>query len=441
MLSTSNRFIATAIGKGDMNRVNIVFNVSLIVHVACAVVVLLFGLTIGDWYVYNYVNYDGDINIAVKIFNTSLVSSALSFIGVPFNGLLMAKERFGVFCLSDIVIYPIKLLLCYGLFYIDTNRVIAYALISAFSIVMPAVIYFLYCRFKFKDIITPKIVTDWSLYREVLGFSIWVGYGAIVQVGKSQGAALLVNAFFNTIMNTALGIANQLHSFILMFVQNISKPIAPQITKNYSKGDMKRCHTLMAMTSKLSYMFMFWISLPLLLCPEYLLTLWLGEVPPYSVLFVRLMVVNSLIDSFNLGIAEYVFASGNIKKYQVITNTVLLCSIVVGYAVLKMGAQAYSLLLVYIIFSIIAVVVRQIILRIDHDFDNKILIKGSYYPSLLVTILACPVFVLPFFFGDLFCICLSVITFPVIVFFTGLTKKERLFIVALAERAVLRLKR
>ena len=55
MLTTTNRFIATAIGKGNIQDANIQFNVSLVVHVAIAIIVLLIALPLGLLYVKNYI--------------------------------------------------------------------------------------------------------------------------------------------------------------------------------------------------------------------------------------------------------------------------------------------------------------------------------------------------------------------------------------------------
>ena len=428
MLSTSNRFIATAIGHGDERDINQIFNVNIVIHLSCALLVLILGLTLGDAYVLRYVNYEGDISLAVKVFNISLVASSLTFLGVPYNGLLMAKERFYVFCFLDIVVYPVRLLMCYLLFYIETDRLLLYTVISGICTIIPTICYFLYCRSKFKNLVKFAIIKEKQRYKEVFKFSFWVGYGAIAQVGKSQGAALIINAFFTTLMNTALGIANQIHSFILMFVQNISKPISPQIIKNYANGNFERCHMLMVMTSKLSYMFMLFITMPFLICPEFLIQLWLREIPPYSILFVRLIIINSLVDSLNLGIAEYVFASGRIFWYQFVTNTILLASIVVGYWVLKLETPAEYLLYVYIVFSVIAVIARQIILHKNHNFDNGILIKGSYLPSLLITALMMPSFLIPNSVHPLIKIVISSVYLFILVYLIGLKRQERVYV-------------
>ena len=113
MLSTSNRFIAVAIGKNNVEEANIQFNVCLTVHILIALFTMSIAIPIGNWYVNSFINYEGDINNALMVFNISIISSIISFVGVPYNGLLMAKERFHVFSFIDIIAHVLKLIIAY----------------------------------------------------------------------------------------------------------------------------------------------------------------------------------------------------------------------------------------------------------------------------------------------------------------------------------------
>ena len=101
MVSTSNRFIAVAIGKRDIREANKQFNVCLIIHVLISFCTIIFSLPIGEWYIYHYLNYAGDITNALMVFRFTIIASAVTFIGVPYNGLLSAKEKFIVCCGTD----------------------------------------------------------------------------------------------------------------------------------------------------------------------------------------------------------------------------------------------------------------------------------------------------------------------------------------------------
>lgn len=269
------------------------------------------------------------------------------------------------------------------------------------------------------------MVRNRKKYKEILAFSGWVGYGAIATVGKNQGAAVIVNLFFNVAMNTALGLANSVHSYVMMFAQNVTKPIAPQITKSYASGNMERCKKLMVTSSKYSFLLMLLISSPFLIDCEWVLHFWLGEVPAYAAQFTLLMVIDALVDSLNPGISEAIFASGKIKLFQLVINTLRLLSILVAYFVLRNGAPAEYLLYTYILFTALAFVARQIVLKKTLHFDNSVLIKGSYIPSLLVFLCFLPIVLVKVNLPTVVYLTIAVIYLFFLIFLIGLNKAER----------------
>ena len=240
MLSTSNRFISVAIGRNDMKKANEQFNINLLMHFLIAVLTFVVGFILGNWYIYNYVNFDGDIEKAVMVFDFSLVGSVISFIAVPYNGLLMAKEKFSVFSVTEVLLHIIKTLIAYSLIFYFTEKLLYYALSQSVLSAMPTFIYYFYCRRHYPEIVQFRFIKSWPKYREVVSFSSWIAFGAFANIGQTQGAAILVNAFFNTAMNAALGIANTIKMFISSIANNVSYPAMPQITKSYSAGNMKR---------------------------------------------------------------------------------------------------------------------------------------------------------------------------------------------------------
>ena len=392
MVATSNRFISVAIGKGDVSDINSTFNVNFIIHVTIAVITLLVATPIGHVYVYNYLNYNGDLDVAAIIMSTSIIGSAISFISIPFNGLLMSKENFLVISLVEIVVSVFKLVLAYIILFVQKDSVmLVYALGLFVLTVAPTIFYYIYCKVKYAEITQFRLVKDKDRYKACLGFSAWVSYGAIASVLKTQGAAVIINSFFTTIMNAALSIANTVNSFIVLISQSISQPITPQITKSFAKNDTARCDDLLVLSTKLTFVVSFLISLPILKETEWFLNLWLGEIPDYGVHFTRLLIVDTLITSLNSGISAIIFASGRIKLYQLLINTLRLLSVVLAYLAIKLGGPAESLLYAYIIISILIVIASQIVLKKSLSYNTRILWKRSYVQSFVLVITSLPI--------------------------------------------------
>ncbi len=428
MISTSNRFISVAIGRNDINEINTQFNISLIIHLIIAVVTLFIALPIGDFYIRSYLHYNGSIDTAIDVFHFTVIGSIISFIGVPYNGLLIAKENFWISTVTDIITHIFKLGITISLLYCFENKLLIYALTQGLITGIPTLIYFLYCQKVYPLYVTFKLVNEKEKYKEVFSFSGWIAYGAFATIGKSQGAQVLVNSFFNTIMNTALGLANTVNGLLSTFSNSISQPIVPQITKSYATKDKNRCDELLVMSTKFTFLVTLFISIPFLTNGEWIFSIWLGEIPPYVLVFTKLVIVDTLITSLNSGISSLIFAHGNIKLYQISINTLRLLSIIAAYIALKMGGPAYSLFWAYIVFSVIIFFVGQIVLNKTLHYDNRILWKKSYMPSLLVTILFAPFLFVKFISSPILSMVIYQMILTILIMTFGLSKSERKFI-------------
>ncbi len=428
MLSTSNRFLAVAIGRGDENEINTQFNVNLIIFISIAILMFIVAYPIGDWYVHNFINYDGPLENAMMVFSLSIIGSIFSTIATPYNGLLMAKERFIVFSAVEVFVHVVKFLVALILVYHFESKLLIYTIAMASMTALPTLIYFIYCKRKFPAYVKWKFVKDKSLYKQVFSFSGWVGVGAVAFVLRSQGAALLVNAFFNTVMNAALGIANSLNTYVSMFAKNLTQPMQPQITKSYAVGNVQRTDELLIMSTKFSFLLMLLIGSPFFVDADFLLGLWLGNVPPYAVAFTILLIIDNLVQSFNSGISTVIFASGKISLYQIIINSLRLLSIVVAFFFFKNGSEPYSLFYVYIFFSLLSIFGAQLCLKKSLNYNTRNLVTKSYLPSIFTLLAFCPVLFLPKSINPLIRIIISMTYLCIIELFVGLSTKERNFL-------------
>ena len=254
--------------------------------------------------------------------------------------------------------------------------------------------------------------------------------GAAASVGKTTGSALIINSFFGTMLNASFGIANRLNGFIMMFARNLGQAAIPQIVKSHSGGDSKRTLNLVAYVSKYSFMLMLLPALPILLETEYLLKLWLGDIPEYTVWFTKLMIINGLVDSFMAGVPAAIQATGKIKWFQIIMSTILLISLPIAYFMFKLGFSPYYIQIIYICSSLINTIVAIILLKRLINFDVKFLIKTSYLRIMLISILVSPLFVLHNFFSESFTrfvitVVISIMYYFLILYLVGFDNKEK----------------
>lgn len=428
MLSASNRFLAVSIATQIRNEINKVFNVTLVIHVFIALITALLAIPIGHWYINNFVHYNGNLVNVLNVYDISIIGAVVSFVGVPYNGLLLAKEKFLVFCSTDVLSSIIRVVCSYLLIYTFNDKLLVYAFVVSFTSAYPTLIFYLYCKRCLSDCISFRIVKDISLYKEITSFSVWVGLGAIVTIFKSQGTALILNTFFNTILNAALGIANTVNSVLLTFSNNVHNSLYPQIVKSYSSDDLERSLRLVIVSSKTTYFLMLSISLPFLLFPNAIFSMWLSEVPKYVIDFTILLIVDGLVTSLNAGVPDLVMATGRIKTYQLWLNILVFLSVVVGYVVLWLGAPPQALFISYILFSVVVFFVRQIVLIKIVKINVSQLIVKSYIPCIIVTVIALMVLLLRPFLNTLMFVVLFALIYLSLIIYVGLDKKERYYL-------------
>lgn len=431
LISTTYRYIAFEIGGGNLSDINKVFNISLVLHIVLALVVVLLAETLGSYYIYNKLNVPSDrIDDAMFVFHFSVLAIVFSIVSIPFQALIAAHEKFSVSAIIEIISAILKLGIAIILLYYIGNRLRIYALLMGAIMSIPPILYLLYCIKKCKSIILWNFQKDKSKYKEMIGFSGWILLGASASIGQIQGAALIINLFFGTILNASFGLANSINSIVLVFARNLGQAAIPQITKSYSSGNTDRTMQLVCYISKYSFFLMLLPALPILLETDFILKLWLKNVPEYTTIFCQLMIINALVTCLGSSIPSVVQATGKIKYFQIIGSVISLLSLPIAYLLFKFGYPSYSILVVYIISSLINVIVSQILLRYLINFDVKTFMKIAYLKIVYVVVFVSPLFLIRNLYPDntarfIFLLIISVVWFFISVYIVGINKKEK----------------
>ena len=431
LISTSFRFIAFELGKGDNGDPNKIFNISLLLHFSLGIVLLLLAETLGVYYIENFLKVaSGRLDAALLVFRLSVFAAIFSVISIPFQGLITAKENFTVRALIEILTATGKLIAAYFLLSYNGDRLLLYAGLMLLVSVLAPIAFAVYCKIKYKVLTIFKISKDWKTYKEFFSFSSWIMFGATASIGKVQGTALIINSFFGTALNASFGLANQLNTFVLMFAQNVGQAAIPQITKSYSSGNIERTKTLSAVISKFSFFLMLIPAIPILLQTEFILKLWLKELPEYIIVFSQLMIINALVDSSISGLPAAIQATGKIKYFQIILSSNMLLALPVSYLFYYLAYPPQTILFVFIAVSLINSLIAQFFLKFTIGFELMDYFKRVYLGIIGVLVLISPLYFLSDFFknslvGFLLFTVVSTFWILVSVLFVGLTKNEK----------------
>lgn len=431
MLATSYRFIAVEIGKGDEGDPNKVFNTTLVIHLILALILFVLGETVGIWYIRNYLNVSiNRIPDAIFVLHFTVLASMASVIVVPFSGLISAREKFVIRASIEIIAALLKLGFVLLLILYIGDKLKAYALIMAIIAIIPLILLSLYCHYKEHEVVVWKLNRKISDYKEMFSFTGWIMIGTMAYMGVRQGAAVMINFFFGTIINAAFGIASQINNYIMLFVTNLTQAAVPQIMKNQSSGNSKRSLELVYIISKFAFFVMLIPAVPIILSINSILILWLKEVPESTKQFAILMIINGLIGCTASGFDAAIQATGKIRKNQICYSLTMLLTLPIAYFLFKLSYPAYIITIVTIGSTATVILVQAKILAGLTDFRVSHYFNKTIKPVFLVTLLVIPQILFRKLFGQsiidviLFSI-ISVILIIFSVYIAGITKQEK----------------
>lgn len=435
MHTATFRFVAYEMGKEKGGNVNEVFNISIVIHLIISLLVLLLTETIGVYYVNNYLNIDpSKISDALFVLRFSTYSAMLGIIGIPFNGLITANEKFNVQAAVEITRTILALVAAISIAKFFGNKIRLYALLMMFAQGIPAILFIIYCKISFSDYVRWNFQKISKKYTEMFSFAGWTMFGAASTIGRNQGSALIINNFFGSVLNASFGIANQVNSFISILSRNLGQAAIPQITKSYSKEDRNRSITLASYISKYSMFLMLLVAIPVLLNTNYIISAWIGDAPEFTVIFSRLMIIHALIEGLgSSGINSLVQASGKIKYFQIYTSLVSLSSLPIAYILFKFGYDPSFITIAYISTALLNVFLKQLLLTKVIKLDVRKFINISYLRVIYVGFMGLPVFFLKWFVVDNF-YCFLLVSFIVVIwifvsiYLVGINNNERLMI-------------
>ena len=257
MLNCTQRFITYSLADGK--NVSAYFSQSLMIHALLGLLIVVVGGILGTVYIQQFMNLPaGRIADAMFVFYIALASSFVTMVSVPYNALIIAHEHMGAFAAITIVDVVLKLSVAMLLFLFDDNRLRMYALLLFVSAIVVRGIYGVYCRIAYKNIRFVMHV-ERDIFKKMLGFLGWNTIGNAAIMCNTQGLNLLLNAVGGPVVNAARGIAFQVQTATVSFINSFQTAINPQITKNYAVGNLTKMNSLVLTSSRVSFLLMLFL--------------------------------------------------------------------------------------------------------------------------------------------------------------------------------------
>lgn len=445
--AATTRFFNVEMGKpnGDVNKV---FNINQMLHILLSLIFFLLAETIGLWYIYNkLVVSEGKFDDAMFIYQIAVLTACIGIVNSPYESLFSAHEKFGFLAWFDIINTTFRLILIILLQFYPGNSLRFYAIIMSLTTVNTFIVFH-WCAIKrWPNIIRIRFVKGIRNYTEILTFSGWNLLSTISMIARNSGSDLLFNSFFGTSVNGAYAISKSVNNYIGSFSMNFDVSGGPQIIQSYSARNLDRCYYLVNKLGRFSILLFEMAFFPLYIELEFILQLWLGEVPEGVLTLCRM---NLILCAFSVtcgGFTQLINASGKIKWFKIEISSFFLICVPIGYILFSMGFPPSSLLLLYIIADILQRMVQMFLLYKIIKFDSIRYIREAYLrPFIIAIIMIVFIYGYSLFHFDnnyikiisiLFCFLLTSYT----IYTIGLTKSEQKKVIYNISNKISRMKR
>lgn len=446
MSNAVQRYLSFEIGKNNEAGVNRIFNVSLFAHAGIAVFVFVVMEIVGVWYLNTHMNIPAErMDAANWVLQCSIFTTLFTIVQVPYNAIIISKEQMGIYAYISILEVVLKLLVVYMLAIGNFDKLKLYSVLIMVVTIGIMMIYRFYCTRKYKEA-KFKFIKDWNLLKQIVGFASWNMLGELAWVFTGQGVNIILNSFFGPVVNAARGLAEQVNGAVNRFVANFQTAVNPQLIKNYASDQLGEMKTLLFRSTRFSYYLLLALSLPIILKMDFILHLWLKEVPDYTTGFCQLVLVSSLVSTLSNLLAQVARAYGKIRNYQIIVSIFLFLNFPLSYIVLKFGGSPLSTMFVNIGINAMLLFVRLRLTNRMIQMTYGSFMRNVLFPVIIVTAVALVIPLTIYFMLDnsiisFIIVCLvSFVSVGVSTYALGMNANERLYILAAISKIITKIK-
>lgn len=429
--NATQRFLNFELGTGNLNKVKNIFNLSLLIYVVIAIIVVIVAECVGGWLMSEKLVIPQErYEAAYFVFHVTIISLAITLIGVVFDSVLIARENMKVYAYIGVFESIAKLGIVFVLDFADYDKLKLYGVLHLAVVLLAKVAPMLICLRKYPEC-RVQLYWDKRLFVSMFKFVGWNGLGTAVWAVNEQGMVILLNIFFGPIVNAARAIATQVNAAVNNFSNNFMVAVRPQIVKSYAAQDYSYFIKLIFNSSKYSYFLMWVLCLPIILRCDYILGLWLGNVPENATIFVQWILIFSLVNILTTPIWSAMLAIGKLKKYILVGSAVFLLAFPISYVFLMFGYHPVVTFQVLTIVRLAYLLVSLLILRSYVQFSMLQYVKQVIIPIVVVSMLSGVVMyhLNMLFFDSLLSfiiVCLiSIFLSAMSIFFLGITIDER----------------
>mgnify|MGYP002624502631 CR=1 FL=1 len=395
MATASQRYFSFDLGKGDTEHLKTTFSVTFTIYAFITILVILLSETVGLWFVVKKLSVPVERISSVRwIYQFSVLSFVFTILTGPFMADIIAHEDMNIYACVSIIEVMLRLAIVFLVKLFKIDHLFFYGLLMMCVTIINTSIYRTVCRIKYPEC-KYRFCWDKKYLKEMFSFTGWTIFGSFTSVVRMQALTILINQFFNPVVAAARSIAIQVKNALNTFSANFNTSLYAPIIKEYASDNINEVYSLVCSGCKITYFLMWIFSLPLCLRMEYVLTLWLKELPDSVVIFTQLSVIECLINSISYPVATSARAPGRMALYEGTLGALQLVIFITSWILIKFfEGKAVVVFYVAIVITVIMFFVRLLIVKKMIGLPLRMYAIRTCMPILFITLIS----YLPMFF-------------------------------------------
>lgn len=321
MSSATQRFISYTEGSGDISMIKKVFSNAVILHYILALICFVVYVVIGLVFFNGLLSIpDGQYVDAVIVYMCMIVSTIFAITVVPYDAEINAHEKMSVYAVIGILDVVLKFLIAIFLFWFADDRLIFYSVLMALEAIFIRALTKQYCKRNYEECRQPLSFRsyDRAIIKSMLSFSGWNLWLLASGMLSFYGGNVILNHYFGTTVNAAMGIAMQLAGAMMAATSNMKKALLPALVKAEGERNHDQMLRLTMVGSRISFALFSFICVPVLGYLNSALGIWLDTVPMLATSFCFIYIVSKLLEEGTALLYNSICADGNIKYYCIV---------------------------------------------------------------------------------------------------------------------------
>lgn len=267
MAAATQRFMSYAEGEGDPEKQKIVFNISVVLHLAIAVMVGILLYAAAPILFGHVLNIPEDRVFAARcVYWAMIASTVFGILGVPCEAMLNAHENMLYFAVIGVLESFLKLGAALLVVHVLADKLVLYGVLMAGISILAMTAMLVYCRRNYAEcVIAPRRYWKRGVFREMGSFAGWNFTVSASSMLSEYGVGIVLNHFFGVALNAAQAVAQQINGQTMAFSGTMLKALNPVISKSEGAGNRGLMLRASLSGCKFAYLLMAVFAIPLIL--------------------------------------------------------------------------------------------------------------------------------------------------------------------------------